>query len=167
MMVDAGETDYLFDLRGYVLLEQALMPSEVADLNAALDRLPPVQPGQWVGHVQRQNHTEQRGVNWQNITEGGESFEALIDHPAYFEHVARWMGNRGDLWIDEAFANIRGPGGAINVHGGATGLDGSINYYGQYSHTNGRFHCGQINVLLALADIGEQRNIHLPAGRAS
>jgi hypothetical protein len=154
-MVSAPEElDYLFDLDGYVLLKQALSPSEVGRLNTALDNFPATAPGDWHGRVQRQDHDEQRGVNWQNVTEGGPPFEQLIDHASWIEHIARWVGNRQSLWIDEAFANVRGPGGAINVHGGATGRDGTINYNGQYRHDNGMFHCGQVNVLVALTDIG-------------
>ena len=146
--------DYLFDLDGYVLLKQTLSPSEVSRLNATLDGFPATAPGGWHGRVQRQDHDEQRGINWQNVTEGGPPFEELIDHPAWIRHVCRWVGNRQSLWIDEAFANVRGPGGAINVHGGATAGDGAINYHGQYHHDNGVFHCGQVNVLVALTYIG-------------
>eukprot|EP01043_Picozoa_sp_COSAG02_P029035 COSAG02_NODE_1791_length_10920_cov_62.356067_4_plen_190_part_00 len=148
------ELDFLFDLNGFVRLPQALSPALVHALNAALTALPAVEPGTWHGHVQWQNHDAQRGINWQNITEAGEPFEALIDHPSWIEHVGRWIGRRDSLFIDEAFANIRGPGGAINVHGGGVGANGSLNYNGLYHYDNGQFSCGQVNVLIALTDIG-------------
>ncbi|MCH7498176.1 MAG: hypothetical protein IH971_10035 [Candidatus Marinimicrobia bacterium] len=42
---------FFFDLRGYLLLEQALSAEEVADMNAILDEAPPLEPGQWWGQV--------------------------------------------------------------------------------------------------------------------
>lgn len=150
----SAELDFLFDLNGFVKLRQALPASEVASLNDALTAFPPTEPGEWHGRVHNQSHDAQRGVNWQNITEGGTPFEALIDHPSWIGHVGRWIGSRGSLYIDEAFANIRGPGGAINVHGGAVSADGVLNYNGLYHCENSVFSCGQVNVLIALTDIG-------------
>ena len=42
---------YLFDLRGYVLLKGALSADEVSTLNATLNEIPRMEPGQWYGHV--------------------------------------------------------------------------------------------------------------------
>ena len=57
--------------------------------------------------------------------------------------------NHGPLFIDECFANIRGPGEAIGFHSG--GHEGTKRT--QFRFFNGRFHCGQINILMALTDI--------------
>ncbi len=46
---------FFFDLRGYLLLEGALSQNEIAQLNAALDALPRLEPGQWHGHIQYVN----------------------------------------------------------------------------------------------------------------
>ena len=54
------------------------------------------------------------------------------------------------LFIDECFANIRGPGEAIGLHSG--GHEGTKRT--QFRFYNGQFHCGQINILMALTDIG-------------
>jgi len=43
--------DYLFDLRGYLVLEQALEPGLVDDLNSALDDVPPIEPRGWWGNL--------------------------------------------------------------------------------------------------------------------
>jgi len=58
--------------------------------------------------------------------------------------------NHGPLFIDENFANVRGPGDAIGIHSG--NHEGTQR--GHYRYENGKFHCGQINILLALNDIG-------------
>ena len=112
--MDDAELDYLFDLNGVVQLEGALTPAEVDRLNAALDGFPATNPGGWHGRVHCQDHDAQRGLNWQNITEGGLPFEELIDHPSWIDHMKLYVGGEGSfdyhhgpLFIDENFANFR------------------------------------------------------------
>jgi hypothetical protein len=66
------------------------------------------------------------GLNLQQIYEAGDPFERLIDHPSYVGKVRHFLGGegtfdyaQGELFIDENFASIRGPGEAIGVHSGA------------------------------------------------
>ena len=148
---------YLFDLRGYLLLENALTPPEVAQLNAGIDAILPLQAGQWHGYVHGHQYGVTDGLNLQQIYEAGEPFERLIDHPTWFEKVKYFVGGQGTfdyhhgpLFIDENFANLREPGEAIGIHsGGHTGVKRT-----QYRFYNGQFQCGQVNVLIALTDIG-------------
>lgn len=65
-------------------------------------------------------------MNLQQIYEAGDPFERLIDHPSYVGKVRHFLGGegtfdyaQGELFIDENFASIRGPGEAIGVHSGA------------------------------------------------
>lgn len=148
---------YFFDLNGYLLLKGALSGDEVAAINAGIDALLPIQPGEWKGHVHGHNYADDDGVNLQQIYEGGDAFEKLIDHPSWIEKVKYFVGgadtfdyNHGPLFIDENFANIRGPGEAIGLHSG--GHEGTKR--NQFRFYNGRFQCGQINILMALTDIG-------------
>ncbi len=155
-MISARE-EFFFDLRGYLLLKGALSPDEVADINRAIDGLLPMQPGEWKGHVHGHSYGDKEGLNLQQIYEGGEPFERLIDHPSWIDKVKHFVGgagtfdyNHGPLFIDECFASIRGPGQAIGLHSG--GHEGTKRT--QYRYYNSRFHCGQINILMALTDIG-------------
>ncbi len=148
---------YFFDLNGFLLLKGALSIEEVAEINAAIDRLLPLQPGEWQGYVHGHNYGDNDGLNLQQIYEGGATFERLIDRPSWIEKVKTFVGgadtfdyNHGPLFIDECFANIRGPGEAIGLHSG--GHEGTK--CTQFRFYNGRFHCGQINILMALTDIG-------------
>ena len=146
--------DYLFDLRGYLLLEQAVTAEDVAGLNRALNDLPDLQFGEWHGNVHRFDNNGAAGVELQNIVEGGEPFERLIDHPSWIELLQHFAGeeksgHRG-LFIDECFASIRRSGGFFPIHSG--GYQGTIR--SQYRYDDGVFRCGQVNVLLALTDIG-------------
>ncbi len=148
---------YLFDLRGYLLLENALNPDEVAALNTGIDDILPLKHNEWYGYIQGHTFGDSEGTNLQQIYEGGEPFEKLIDHPSWIDKVKHFVGGEdtfdykhGPLFIDENFANIRGPGEAIGLHsGGHLGVKRN-----QFRYHNGRFQCGQVNILIALTEIG-------------
>ncbi len=148
---------YLFDLRGFLVLKNALTPQEVAAMNAILDEVPPIKQGEWWGNVHAHSFGTTDGLNLQQIYEAGEPFEQLIDHPSWIEKVKLFVGgegtfdySHGPLFIDENFANCRGPGEAIGLHsGGHTHTKRT-----QFQFHNGRFHCGQINILLPLTSFG-------------
>lgn len=149
---------YLFDLRGYLYLDGALTAEEVRDLNAILDKIPPLKPEEWYGYIQAHTYGDgTSGLNLQQIYEAGEPFEKLIDHPSWIDKVKHFVGgegtfdyHHGPLFIDENLANFREPGEAIGLHSGGYPpiLRNQFRYHG------GRFMCGQINILMALTDIG-------------
>lgn len=146
--------EYLFDLRGYLVLEKAIDPDLVDDLNEALDRFPDLEYGEWHGNVQRFDNNGSAGVELQNIVEGGEPFERLIDNPSWVSLVRHFAGEEDSyvqgLFIDECFASIRRSGGFFPIHSG--GYHGAVR--GQYRYMDGVFRCGQVNILMALTDIG-------------
>ena len=163
---------YLFDLRGYVLLEGALGTDEVADLNTGLDAIPRPEPGQWYGHVHAHTYGTGDGLNYQQIYEAGEPFERLIDHPSWIDHVKLFVGGEGSfdyhhgpLFIDECFANFRHPGEAIGLHSGGF----PPIHRNQFRYHGGRFMCGQVNVLMALTDIepGDGGTVVIPGSHKS
>lgn len=146
--------DYLFDLRGYLILENAVDPGHIADLNAALDTFPALEWGEWHGNVQRFDNHGAAGLELQNIVEGGEPFERLIDNPSWIDRVRHYCGEEDSyvqgLFIDECFASIRRTGGFFPVHSG--GYRGALR--GAFHYKDGVFRCGQVNILLALTDVG-------------
>jgi Phytanoyl-CoA dioxygenase (PhyH) len=153
--------EYFFDLNGFIVLKGVLDPDHVDAMNSVLDNImslqPPLSAGEWYGGVHAHSYGGAEGVNLQQIYEAGEPFERLIDHPGWYAKVKRFVGgertfdyHHGPLFIDENFANVRGPGEAIGLHsGGAEGCKRT-----QFSFRNGQFRCGQINILMALTDIG-------------
>lgn len=149
---------YLFDLRGYIVVEGALTLDEVDELNASLDEIPKLNPGEWYGYVAGHSYGDlTSGVNYQQIYEAGEPFEKLIDHPSWYERVKCFVGGQGTfdshhgpLFIDECFANFREPGEAIGIHSGGH----HAVKRNQYRVRHGKFMCGQVNALVALTDIG-------------
>jgi Phytanoyl-CoA dioxygenase (PhyH) len=149
--------EYLFDLNGFVVLKGVLSAKEIADCNAAIDEIPRALPRLgWFGYVQREDHPEHRGISYQQTYELP-AFSRLIDHPNFINYVARFVGGQetfdyhhAPLYIDENFYNLRGPGDAIPLHAGGHDICKRM----QFRYHNGRFACGQINVLIAYNDIG-------------
>ncbi|MDE0113699.1 MAG: phytanoyl-CoA dioxygenase family protein [Albidovulum sp.] len=151
---------YLFDLNGFLVLKNVLSDDEVAACNTVLDELQDTGPGEWRGYVHGHNFTgSHEGLNLQQIYEAGEPFEKLIDHPSWIDKVLHFLGTdqnnfdglHGPCFIDENFASIRGPGQAIGLHSGGQERVTRC----QFRYHDGRFHCGQINLLMAFNDIGE------------
>ncbi len=146
--------NYLFDLRGYLVLKNAVDAGHLAALNNTLDQYRDVEPQGWRGHVHRADNFHANGIELQNIVEAGEPFERLLDHPAWVSHMRTYVGEPGTfvegLYVDECFATIRATGGFLPMHSG--GHEAIVRT--QYRYTRGKFHCGQVNVLVALSDIG-------------
>mgnify|MGYP001166309645 FL=1 len=141
--------EYLFDLRGYIHLQDAIDRTHVAELNASLDTYLDLEPDAWRGWVYRHpNRGNTRHLH--NVFEIGEPFERLIDHPSWLTHVNRFVGGDDGLFIDESFADIRVQGEATRIHSGAS----KRRIRTQFRYHNGQFRCGQINILLALTNVG-------------
>tara|TARA_B100001540_G_scaffold178150_1_gene157151 strand:+ start:517 stop:1347 length:831 start_codon:yes stop_codon:yes gene_type:complete len=148
---------YLFDLNGYILIKKALQKKEVKECNKIIDKLKNLKNGKWNGYVHGHNYGGKEGLNLQQIYESGKPFEKLIDHPSWINHMLEFVGGEGTfdhlhgpLFIDENFANIRGPGEAIGIHSGnPEGIKRN-----NYRYQNGKFHCSQVNILIALNNIG-------------
>ncbi len=149
--------DYLFDLRGYLILRDAIDPDLVRRLNESFDEFPQdLESWGWWGNTQRSDSEgdNAKGYELQNVVEAGAPFEELIDHPSWIDYMRRYAGEVDSyvegLFIDECFASIRRSGGYFYLHSG--GYHGAIR--GQYRYVNGVFRCGQVNALMALTDIG-------------
>ncbi len=146
--------DFLFDLRGYLILRNVIAPDLLDDLNRAFDQFPPMEFGQWLGNAQRRDYHGATGFELHNCVEAGEPFERLIDNPGWINYMRHYCGEEKSyvqgLFMDECIASIRHSGGHHPVHSG--GFQGALR--GAYEYKNGVFRCGQCNILLALTDIG-------------
>ncbi|MBI3243159.1 MAG: phytanoyl-CoA dioxygenase family protein [Chloroflexi bacterium] len=146
--------DFLFDLRGYLILKQAVEPESVANLNRLIEALPAMENRQWHGDAQRRDYNAAAGFELHNCVEAGEPFERLIDHPGWINYVQHYCGEEGSyvegLFIDECILSVRRSGGYHPVHSG--GHRGALR--GIYHYSHGVFRCGQCNIILALTDIG-------------
>lgn len=146
------ELEYLFDLRGYLILDNTLTPAQLLTINQWIDAQPKVGMGEWIGHIETHTYSGSEGINYQNIVEGGRVFEEIIANPAWITLVRQFIcnGYTAQLSLHEAFLNVRGASDYIGLHsGGHTALP-----YMNTRHHTGIWNVGQINVLTALTDIG-------------
>ena len=107
--------DYLFDLRGYVVIKNAAEPELVDELNRAIDTIPPLEYGEWYGNTQRRDYTASTGLELHNCVELGGPFETMIDYPGWINYVRHYCGEEKSyvegLFIDECILSVRGPSG--------------------------------------------------------
>tara|TARA_X000001036_G_scaffold269007_1_gene249705 strand:- start:606 stop:1436 length:831 start_codon:yes stop_codon:yes gene_type:complete len=163
---------YLFDLNGYIVIKNALGKKEIKDCNKIIDNIKKTPHDTWHGYVHSKGYIGADGMLLQQIYEAGKCFEKLIDHPSWINHLIEFVGGKntfdhlhGPLFIDENFVNIRGPGEAVKVHSG--NHEGTQR--GHYRYENGKFHCGQINILVALNNInqGDGGTVIIPGSHKS
>ncbi|MXW80444.1 MAG: hypothetical protein F4Z57_15965 [Gemmatimonadetes bacterium] len=163
--MDNNVQDYLFDLQGYLVLKNAISSADLREMNQWIDdHASYVQEpwstdgdrkkkGRWIGHIETHTYNEENGVNFQSIIEGGPVFERLIDHPAWIDLVKKYIHSSANgLSIHENFLNVRGPGGYLHIHCGG---HVPLSYLTFRQNNTGEWLVGQINVLMALNDIGE------------
>lgn len=147
--------DYLFDLRGYLILRNAVEPQVIAELNAEFDKFPrDLDRGHWYRGSQRRDYDPKTGMELHHCIEIGGPFEKLIDNPGWIEYARHYAGEEHSyvkgVFIDECIASIRNSGGNHPLHSG--GFDVPLRCVYDYHH--GRFRCGQVNIIVALTDIG-------------
>lgn len=159
---DPELVDYMFDLHGYLILEQALAPGDLQEMNQWIDdhwsyvSNPRPRDGNnvenpWIGHVETHSYGLDDGVNFQNIVAGGPVFERLIDYPAWYPLATKYVNPVNGLSIHENFLNVRGPGGYLYIHSGG---HVPLCYFTFRQENTGEWMVGQINVLMALQDVG-------------
>jgi len=153
-MTPSALDDFFFDLNGYLILEQAVGADLVDRLNLAIDNLPPLEYGEWLGNAQRRDYTGDTGLEIHNAVELGGPFEELLDHPSWIHYVHRYAGETQSyvdgLFVDECMLSVRKSGGHHPVHSGGH----LVPIRCQYAYKDNVFRCGQCNIIVALTDIG-------------
>jgi hypothetical protein len=161
--MDQARKDYLFDLQGFRVITGAVSAADVKAVNHWVDGHPATaadaasfekgEQGKWIGNVEVQSYMKEDGVNYQNVIEGGAVFESLIDHPAWIDDIRRYIGpglGGNNLSLNENLVNCRGRGGYIGMHSG-----GHLPFFTTlFRHHTGAWMVGQINIIVALNDIG-------------
>src|SRR5579859_4001918 len=136
---------YLFDLMGYLVVDDVLGPEEMRELNLLIDARDP-----W-GQYERQQSGSTVGDN--NLHVGPlhrweAPFRRLINHPKLMPYLLELIGPK--FRFDHGYAIFMKKGGAQHrLHGGGTPYDP-----GQYYHVrNGKLYNGLIVVSYALGDV--------------
>ncbi|MEL7240311.1 MAG: phytanoyl-CoA dioxygenase family protein, partial [Planctomycetota bacterium] len=149
-----AETDYLFDVFGYQILRGVVSEDQLRRINAWVDAQDRenLQTGDWVGDCEVHTYGGVDGINFQNAIAADEpAFQELIDNPKWVDQCRRYIEvDAHSLSIDETFLNIRKGGGFIPTHSGGH----SVRFTGLFNWHNGKSAVGQINILMALTDIG-------------
>ncbi len=144
--------DYLFDLKGYLILEQALSSEEVDELNVCLDQL--FESKSRTDTLKKRKGDENFGKSIGNLVEEGKPFEQLIDHPSWISHIRRYIGDEGlpalGPILEGSTAIFREEGQSSCLHSGAH----KRRIFTQFRYHDGEFRCGQVNIMMALNDWG-------------
>jgi hypothetical protein len=131
---------YLFDLQGYLAVENTLTAEQLAELNRVLDE-------QIAADMPADGATHRFG----NLLDWGPAYRALIDNAPITPYLELILGER--FRLDHVYLDVirsgTSPIGA-NLHGGGYPFDPSQYYH----YENGRMHNGLCVVAYNLADIG-------------
>jgi hypothetical protein len=148
--------DFFFDLNGFLVLQDAVGADLLDRLDGAFDAFPRDLPrGGWHRGAQRLDYTPETGYELHQAVAADPVFEELVDHPSWLDLVTRYAGEQGSyvsgVFLDETIASIRTSGGHHPVHSG--GWRSALRT--RFGHEHGVFRCGQVNILLALTDVGD------------
>lgn len=131
---------YLFDLQGFLVVENALTAAQVTALNRLLDQ-----------QVALNHESKKPWSRFDSLLGWGKPFRDLIDHPRITPYLLELLGN--DFRLDHEYVHIiRQPGtGPIGtfLHGGGTPYD-PCQYY---LFRNGRMYNGLIAIAYHLTDV--------------
>ena len=151
-MTTAGMTDeerYLFDLQGYLVIEDVLGADELQELNRLLDGYDiwNQPPGEDLSFDLWQNDEHQVSAGPLHMWD--EPFRRLIAQPRIVPYLTEILGTR--FRYDHGHAMVMTGGGQpFGLHGGGTPWDPAI----AYEASHGRIHCGLVVVKYALCDVG-------------
>ena len=146
---------YLFDLRGYLHVKNALTPAQVADLSGRLEERRS-RGGKRQYGSDRTRFPEGNSSAWSaaSLLEWGGTYIDLIDLPSIAPFLAAMLGSKYRLDHDyikiDSAAN---PRKQLYLHGGGQGAGGATDLVGPsdggqcyYRYNNGRFYNGLVAV---------------------
>jgi hypothetical protein len=130
---------YLFDLQGFLIIENALNSEQINALQTHLDQ-----------QIALQDTRDQPFLRWDSLLPWGQPFRDLIDNQAIAPYLLELLGDK--FRLDHDYVHIirqgNGPIGA-NLHGGGTPYD-PCQYY---LFNNGRMYNGLTAVAYELNDV--------------
>ena len=155
------EEKYLFDLQGYLVLDQVLPSVMVSDLNQALDALESLTDEDAAVRGVKRRYTQGspyatlgtagsgglRDYTCDILAYGG-PFEDLIDWAPVPTYVEAMIGK--SFRLDGTTFMCRNPGGAIAFHHGYA----ELLPYSEYAFDEGAFGCVSVKISYALTDVG-------------
>ena len=143
------EERYLFDLHGYLVIEDVLGAGELHELNRLLDDrdLWNRPQGEDLDFDSWQNDEHQMSAGPLHMWD--EPFRRLIAHSSIVPYLTDILGSR--FRYDHGHAMVMTKGGRpLGLHGGGRPWDNAV----AYDVCQGRIHCGLVVVHYALCDVG-------------
>jgi len=136
-----NETEkYLFDIQGYLIVEDALTADEVRALNRLVDAQNLPDPG-----------LESSKGRFNHFLDWGEVFCTLLDHPILMPYLKALLGD--GFRLDHYYGiYLRKGAGPLNLHGGSTPYDPPEYYH----FRDGRMYNGLVVVGWNLSDTGPE-----------
>lgn len=133
------EEKYLFDLQGYLVIENAIEPEALAAMNAWIDAQAEKDP---------RFHGQPGNDHLDNVLTWGPEFRALLDNPRVLPYLKEILGDT--LRLDHDYAIFLQPGGkGMRLHGGGAPYDPA-----QYYHCfHSRMYSGLAVAAFALTDV--------------
>ncbi|MBI1930013.1 phytanoyl-CoA dioxygenase family protein [Candidatus Poribacteria bacterium] len=130
------EEKYLFDIRGYMVIERALSTDELAALNAIFDE-----------QQARLENPRAGRARYLELVTWGKPYRDIIDHPALVPYLEEILG--ADFRLDHDYAEHMIEGGAGELH--LNGTPYSTMFH--YNAKDGKLLCGLVAVAWALKDV--------------
>ena len=155
------EERYLFDLRGYLVVRQAIPPDLLRRLNEAVDDLEALSDAAMEERSLPRKYARSDlyakvgervdgglGDYSLDILAYGDPFEEIIDCPSTLPYLESMVGD--DCRLDAANFMSRGSRGAFLFHHGYA----ELLPYREYAFENGEFRCMSVKISYALTDVG-------------
>ncbi len=135
------EERYIFDVQGYLIIENAINAAALRQMNEWLD-VKAEEEVAFQGHEETRNLSEP--MLWDPL------FRGLLDNPKTLPYLYEIMG--AGVRLDHNYGIFLKPGGkGLRLHGGATPFDPSQ----YYLTSEGKIHTGLGVVTYALTDVPE------------
>lgn len=145
---------YLFDLNGYLVLDNVLTADHCGRLVEELYRLSEVPNDQLPGGVAH-DETGPGELRLADITSVGPVFADLIDLPPVIDVLKEVIHRELRLEISYAFIRKNGFSG-LDLHGGGHWDGNGQDLQFTYRHFNGNIFCGNTVVAFNLTDVSEE-----------
>ena len=155
---------YLFDLRGYIVVKNALTPDQVADLSSRLEARRNTDDRRHFGSDRTVFRTEDDAA-WSapSLLEWGGAYIDLIDLPTVAPYLETLLGT--GYRLDHDYINVVNGDqpSKLYLHGGGQGAGGAHDIVGStdggqcyYRYNNGRFFNGLVAVAFELDDVSPE-----------
>lgn len=140
------EQRYLFDLQGFLLVEDVLTAGELAELNRCLDEYDLWQ-NKGTGRFDELWSNDPNFVTVGPVHLWDEPFRQLLDHPSVLPYLVELLGE--DFRYDHGHALLMRRGSqSLRLHGGGAPYEPSCSY----AFRDGRMHNGLIAVSYTLTE---------------